>query len=76
MIKRGCWEQKMLPAILINKAVRVKIEKHMFYKQMFSGPCRDNGTEDGLWSLGSAMPSPDVSGDSSLPVTGYLSKLF
>ena len=28
------------------------IEKQMFDKQMFAGPCRDNGTQSGLWYLG------------------------
>lgn len=30
----------MLPAISINKAIHAKMEKHMFYKQMSSRPCR------------------------------------
>ena len=41
----------MLPAISVNKAIHVKMEKPMFYEQMFSGPCRDNGMDSDLQAL-------------------------
>jgi len=35
-------------------AVPMEIGKQTFGKQMFAGPCRDNGMQSGLWSVGSA----------------------
>ena len=62
----------------------MEIEKHVFGKQMFTGSCRDNGTQSGLSSLGlpgtPTTPSPiffeDISGDCSILATGPLSKVF
>lgn len=30
------------------KAIDVEMEKQTFYKQMFAGPCRGNGTQRGI----------------------------
>ena len=39
----------------------MEMEKQMFGKQVFAGPCRDNGTQIGLSSPGPArFPAPQL----------------
>ena len=59
----------------------MEMEKQTFYKQMFAGPCRGNGTQRGiLIDFSMFLLSPHlvyiivIYSNSSIPVIGPLSK--
>ena len=68
----------------MRKAIDMEMEKQMFDKQMFAGPCRDNGTQRNFnkqtllgFSLSTHLVHTIfINGDSSLPGTGSLSTVF